>query len=181
MKAKLLDLMNQNMKKMIRDIWPNGILLKSNGIQQMVSNPLIVWENAPFWRILLMLWIWNVKMLSVWLSWLVLDHYLSWFCSYLWYSNAGTYFFFLENYTFELQDKCSWNVCANAFLLPQMIQMILWICAYFLYAYTQKKNAIQGYFVHFFITYIYEKTPDVTDTILSFYARPLKKQDVFLD
>ena len=34
-------------------------------------------------------------------------------------------FFFLENYTFELQDKCSWNVCANAFLLPQMIQMIL--------------------------------------------------------
>ena len=98
MKAKLLDLMNQNMKKMIRDIWPNGILLKSNGIQQMVSNPLIVWENAPFWRILLMLWIWNVKMLSVWLSWLVLDHYLSWFCSYLLYSNAGMYIFFFYHH-----------------------------------------------------------------------------------
>ena len=26
---------------------------------------------------------------------------------------------FLENYTFELQDKCSWNVCANAFLFPK--------------------------------------------------------------
>ena len=32
---------------------------------------------------------------------------------------------FLENYTFELQDKCSWNVCANAFFIPQMIQRIL--------------------------------------------------------
>ena len=112
MKAKLLDLMNQNMKKMIRDIWPNGILLKSNGIQQMVSNPLIVWENAPFWRILLMLWIWNVKMLSVWLSWLVLDHYLSWFCSYLLYSNAGMYIFLFfstppSSSTNDIQEKFS--------------------------------------------------------------------------
>ena len=41
-----------------------------------------------------------------------------------------------------------------------------------------QKNAIQGYFVHFFY-YTYEKTPDATDTILSFYARPLKIQDVF--
>ena len=51
--------------------------------------------------------------------------------------------------------------------------MHIFVCIY------AKKNAIQGYFVHFFITYIYEKTPDVTDTILSFYARPLKIQDVF--
>ena len=48
----------------------------------------------------------------------------------------------------------------------------------FMYAYMQK-NAIQGYFVHFFLLHIYEKTPDATDTILSFYARPLKIQDVF--
>ena len=43
----------------------------------------------------------------------------------------------------------------------------------------RKKKCDSRILCTFFITYIYEKTPDVTDTILSFYARPLKIQDVF--
>ena len=66
------------------------------------------------------------------------------------------------------------NLCANAFFYsPNDSKDTLNLCI-FLYAYMQK-NAIQGYI----FCYIYEKTPDATDTILSFYARPLKIQDVF--
>ena len=85
---------------------------------------------------------------------------------------------FLENYTFELQDKCySWNVCANAFLFPK------WFKGYFefvhIYVCIYAKKCDSRILCTFFLLHIYEKTPDATDTILSFYARPLKIQDVF--